>query len=72
MLRAQIGTERVKALLKTERRRKGKAGGVRLSDDVQIMSVDAGLVNIDPEELHAAKADKTGQAPRQRGKFEAD
>jgi hypothetical protein len=72
ILRRQIGKERVNRLLIRERERSGKNGGVRLSQDVKVSDTGIDTVNLDPEGADAMNQDRTGQAKRQRAKFESD
>ncbi|GMV83726.1 MAG: hypothetical protein AMXMBFR7_49100 [Planctomycetota bacterium] len=72
MLRRQIGNDLVKALLRTERQRGEKSGGVRLSGRVEVVGMGGFTVNTDPESVHAAQQDRTGRTKRQRAKFDRD
>jgi hypothetical protein len=66
-LRRQIGAKRCRRLLLTERKKGGKAGGVRLAQ-VDIVGGSGREVLRDPSAIAAASSDRSGRARRQRQK----
>jgi len=51
--------------LKIERSSAKRPGGVRLQS-VEITGIGKREINLDPEAVHAAKSDRSGQSKRQR------
>ncbi|MDD5356574.1 MAG: recombinase family protein [Candidatus Pacebacteria bacterium] len=64
-LRKQIGAVICKRLIKTERGSATRPGGVRLQN-VEIAGVGKREITLNPEAVHAAKSNRTGQSARQR------
>jgi hypothetical protein len=64
-LRRHIGARLCKQIIKTERGSTNRPGGVRLQN-VKVVEAGNREVTIDPSTIHAAKADRSGQASRQR------
>jgi hypothetical protein len=64
-LRKQVGASVCKRLIKTERGSATRPGSVRLHH-VQISGAGNREINLDPEAVHAAKSNRSGQSKRQR------